>query len=124
MTQLIRLFICCILVVVFPVRLTNKMNFKINWKSAVTSWYGEKFNGNLMANGAVFNSKSLIIASRKHTFGTKLMLNYNNNTVIGVVSDRGPWITTRELDVSEQIALELGIREMGVAPVRFLQLGD
>jgi len=82
----------------------------------VASWYGQQFAGKLMANGQVFNPQSLVAASKTLPFGTKLkLLNPANKRVILVtVTDRGPFICGRDLDVSEGAAIKLGFRQKGV----------
>jgi len=82
---------------------------------AVCSWYGNEFNGRPTASGQVFNQDDLTCASRTLPFGTWLALTRGDRRIVVVVTDRGPFIEGRDLDLSRRAAQELGFS--GVAPV-------
>lgn len=82
-----------------------------------TSWYGPGLQGNLMANGDVFDMNDPSVAAHKSLpFGTELELRNpeNGREIVVVVQDRGPFIAGRELDVSRAVADQLGFRNSGV----------
>ena len=76
--------------------------------SAVCSWYGNEFNGRPTASGQIFNEDDLTCASRTLPFGTRLALSRGALRVIVVVTDRGPFIAGRDLDLSRAAARALG----------------
>jgi rare lipoprotein A len=76
--------------------------------SAVCSWYGNEFNGRPTASGQIFNQDDLTCASRTLAFGTRIALERAGRRVIVVVTDRGPFIAGRDLDLSRAAARALG----------------
>lgn len=85
----------------------------------LTSWYGPREHGRLMANGDRFDQWGLTVAHRTLPFGTKLQVRNpaNGKTVRVTVTDRGPYITGRSLDVSRKVARILNIEEDGLAVI-------
>ncbi len=82
----------------------------------VSSWYCEGFSGKLMANGKPYDCQKHTVAHRAWPFGTQLRLrNPDNGRVARVtVTDRGPYIDGRGLDVSEKVAELLHFKKKGV----------
>ena len=74
------------------------------------SFYADKFEGRIMANGKVFHQKNLTIASRTLPLGTvvKITSMTTGNSVIATVTDRGPY-SRFDVDVSTAIFLALGL---------------
>lgn len=62
-----------------------------NSYEVLASWYGPGFEGNLTANGEVFNENHLTVAHPSLPFDTKLKITYKGNSVIARVNDRGPF---------------------------------
>jgi rare lipoprotein A len=81
----------------------------------VSSWYGDPFHGRRTASGEIFDKNKNTAAHKELPLGTKLKLSYKGRTVIVRVNDRGPYISGRDLDVSEGVALQLGFHDQGVA---------
>ena len=92
----------------------------------VASWYGEAFHGKLAANGKVFDKNHYTAAHRKLPLGSVVrVMNLNNGRVVKVrVSDRGPYVPGRILDLSEAAAQDLGMVEAGMAAVQLEVLGE
>jgi rare lipoprotein A len=63
----------------------------------------------------------LTCASRTLPFGTWLALTRGGNRVIVVVTDRGPFIDGRDLDLSRRAARELGFSGVEPVHVEFVQ---
>jgi len=84
-----------------------------------TSWYGAKFHGKTTANGEVFDQLGLTAAHRNLPFGTLLKLTNSNNerSVVVRINDRGPFVKSRDLDISQAAADSLGITSKGVAKI-------
>ncbi len=72
-----------------------------------------------MSNGVPYHRDSLTCAHRTLPFGTMLEVKNpkNNRTVVVKVTDRGPHIRSRIIDLSYAAAKELGIVGQGTAQV-------
>ena len=86
----------------------------------VASWYGEPFHGRVTASGTVFDKNAFTAAHKTLPFGTVLRLTNpaNGRSVLVTVTDRGPFVLGRALDVSEAAARELGMIAAGTATLR------
>lgn len=84
-------------------------------RTMVCSWYGNEFNGRPTASGQIFNEEDLTCASRTLPFGTRIALTRGDRRIVVVVTDRGPFIDGRDLDLSKAAARQLGFS--GVEPV-------
>ena len=82
----------------------------------LASWYGPGFNGNLTANGEVYNMYGFTAAHKTLPFGTKLRVCYEGCVDV-YINDRGPFIGARELDLSKGAATKIGLIRPGVANV-------
>jgi rare lipoprotein A len=89
-------------------------------KLVVASWYGANHAGKPMANGRPFDMYADTAAHRSLPMGTKLDLTNpaNGRTATVEVTDRGPFIRGRNLDVSYGVARKLGMVDQGVAKLR------
>ncbi|MFO0774159.1 MAG: septal ring lytic transglycosylase RlpA family protein [Nitrospiraceae bacterium] len=85
----------------------------------MSSWYGEDFHGKLAADGRPFDRFAMTAAHRSLPLGTVVrVLNAQNGRSVHVrITDRGPYIPGRMLDLSEGAATHLGMARQGVAPV-------
>lgn len=83
----------------------------------VASWYGPRHHGRPMANGRPFDMEADTAAHRSLPLGTLLKVTnpQNGRSVKVRVTDRGPYIPGRHLDLSLGAARKLGIIEQGVA---------
>lgn len=88
-------------------------------RSTVASWYGARWTGRPTASGERFNHRDLTAASRYLPMGTRLLVTRGDRSVVVRVNDRGPYVGRRGLDLSEAAARRLGMREDGVARVRY-----
>lgn len=72
------------------------------------------------ASGARFDRDAMTAAHRSLPFGTKVRVTdvASSKSVIVQISDRGPFIAGRVLDLSLAAARTLGITDRGVAQVR------
>ena len=91
------------------------------------SWYGAFHEGKLMANQRPFRMGEPTVAHRTLPLGTFIEVrNLENGRFIDAeVTDRGPYVRGRLLDVSKAVAEELDMLEGGTAAVeiRVLQPG-
>lgn len=93
--------------------------------AAVASWYGEPFHGRLTACGEVYDMNQLTCAHKEFQIGTVLRITNHENgrTESAIVTDRGPYIQGRDIDLSRAAADSLGIIEEGVVDVSYEILG-
>lgn len=82
------------------------------------SWYGPGFDGRATASGAIFDQEGWTVANRTLPLGTILLISRNDQSVVVLVNDRGPFVNGRILDLSHGVANALGTIHAGVAPVR------
>lgn len=84
------------------------------------SFYGDSLAGRRTASGAPFDPSALTCAHRTIPFGTRLLvldLDTGRRTEV-VVTDRGPFVRGRIIDLSLEAARQLGMVERGRARVR------
>jgi rare lipoprotein A len=89
--------------------------------SVIASWYGPGFHGNRTANGERYNMMEPTAAHKSLPFGTRLKVCYKTCEVVRV-TDRGPFIPGRDLDLSKGTAQRIGMLGAGVAPVKVTRL--
>lgn len=84
-------------------------NYKLYKQNAHASYYHDKFDGRKTASGTRFDNSKLTAAHKKLPFGTKLKITNetNNKSVVVEVTDRGPFIKGREIDLSKQAFMEI-----------------
>ncbi len=89
------------------------------------SWYGVAFHGRLAADGSRYNMYELTAAHKTMAFGTRLLVTNmrNGRTVKVTITDRGPFVDERIIDLSFSAAQALGMLTDGVAPVRLEVIG-
>lgn len=83
----------------------------------VASWYGPGFEGATTASGEPFDPYDYTAASKTYDFGTRLIVTYEGRSVVVRVTDRGPYIAGRNLDLSQGAAEYLGLTAVGVDTV-------
>lgn len=81
----------------------------------IASWYGGRFHGRRTASGDIYDMNKLTCAHKTLPFGTKLLIfnPQNGKKVEVVVTDRGPYVGKRVLDLSKAAADKLNIRGIG-----------
>jgi rare lipoprotein A len=89
-------------------------------ETGIGSWYGPGYQGHLTASGAPFDMHQLTAAHRTLPFGTVVRVTNTRNrrTVDLRITDRGPFIDGRVIDLSMAAAERLGFLRSGLAPVR------
>ena len=85
-------------------------------QSMLASWYGPGFHGRTTANGERYDMHGLTAAHKTLPFGTRLEVCYQRCTTVRI-NDRGPFIGSRELDLSYGAAQAVGLIAPGVANV-------
>jgi len=84
------------------------------------SWYGVPFHGRRASNGEIYDMNKLTAAHRTLPFDTVVRvtnLNNGKSTVVRI-TDRGPFVDNRIIDLSMAAAREIDSIGAGVVPVR------
>ncbi|TKB71871.1 MAG: septal ring lytic transglycosylase RlpA family protein [Nitrospira sp.] len=92
----------------------------------VASWYGGSFHGKQAANGKLFDMEAMTAAHRTLPLGSVVrVVNLANGKHLRVqITDRGPYVNNRILDLSRGAATRLGMMEGGLSHVRIQLVGD
>ena len=97
-------------------------------QSGVASYYHGEFHGRRTASGEKLNQNSLTAAHRTLPFGTLVrVINLRNlRSVVLRITDRGPMVKNRVIDVTQRAARELGFLALGMTWVKLeiVPLGD
>ena len=88
-------------------------------QEGIASWYGGEFDGKPTASGEIFNSGFFTAAHQTLPYGTIIVVTnkQNNRRVTVRVNDRGPFVSSRIIDVSRAAAEVLDMLTTGTAPV-------
>jgi rare lipoprotein A len=92
----------------------------VSTEEGKASWYGAPFHGRRASNGEVYDMYKLTAAHRTLPFDTVVrVINLNNgkSTVVRI-TDRGPFVDNRIIDLSLAAAREIESVGPGVVPVR------
>jgi len=97
-----------------------KGKFKPYKKNAHASYYADRFHGKRTASGKIFNMNALTAAHKKLPFGTlvKVTNEANGKIVVVEITDRGPFVKGREIDLSKRAFMTItGNKKSGIATV-------
>ncbi|MFV8269212.1 septal ring lytic transglycosylase RlpA family protein [Flavobacterium sp. GT2N3] len=88
---------------------TAEGKFKIYKKEAHASYYADKFNGRRTTSGSKFDNNKYTAAHKKLPFGTKVKVTNEKNgkSVIVEITDRGPFVKSREIDLSKRAFMDI-----------------
>ncbi|PNV83585.1 MAG: septal ring lytic transglycosylase RlpA family lipoprotein [Sulfurimonas sp.] len=89
------------------------------------SWYGPDFHGKLTSNGETYNMYDMTAAHKTLPMNTIVKVTNKKNGLSTVVriNDRGPFIATRIIDLSNTAARKIDMIADGTAPVTIEVLG-
>lgn len=89
-------------------------------ETGLASFYGHAHDGNKTANGTRFDHRGFTAAHPSLPFGTLVRVTNlgNGRTVTVEITDRGPHIKRRIIDISLAAAHALRMQKQGVARVR------
>lgn len=92
------------------------------------SWYGEKFHGQQTASGEMYDMYGFTAAHKTLPFHTIVRVTdpLTRKSVVVRITDRGPYVDGRIIDLSWAAASDLGLTRHGVIPVELevLRWGD
>ncbi|MHC0439331.1 septal ring lytic transglycosylase RlpA family protein [Flavobacterium sp. 3-210] len=85
------------------------LKLKTYKKNAHASYYADRFNGKKTADGSRFSNSKYTAAHKKLPFGTRVKVTNeaNGKFVIVKITDRGPFVKTREIDLSKRAFMEI-----------------
>ncbi len=100
-----------------PAKLTALEVYKTG---VIASYYAEDFHGKRTSNGERFNMNDYTCAHKALPFGTILKVTNlaNGKTCQVRVNDRGPFVASREIDLSKAAAVKLGMIGSGTTKVK------
>jgi rare lipoprotein A len=86
----------------------------------LASFYAKSLHGRRTASGERLDRKALTAAHRSYPFGTQVrVVNLvNGKSVVVRINDRGPFVGSRIIDLSEAAAKAIGMWRKGVVSVR------
>jgi rare lipoprotein A len=92
----------------------------IETETGVASWYGYPYHGRHAANGEIYDMEKLTAAHRTLPLGTWVrVVNLRNDRAVEVrITDRGPFVDGRIIDLSRAAARAVGVLSRGIANVR------
>lgn len=84
------------------------------------SWYGAPFHGRRASNGEIYDMNKLTAAHRTMAFNTMVRVTNltNSKSVVVRITDRGPFVDNRIIDLSRAAAQQIESIGPGVVPVR------
>ena len=89
-------------------------------EEGIASWYGHPYHGRAAANGEIYDMEKMTAAHRTLPFNTWVRVYDldNERTAEVRITDRGPFVGGRIIDVSHAAARELEMIGPGIARVR------
>jgi rare lipoprotein A len=89
-------------------------------QSGQGSYYANKFNGRETASGTIYRPNKMTAAHNTLPFGTVVRVTNtrNNRSVKVTVTDRGPHVKGRIIDLSRKAARKIDLIDAGVVPVK------
>lgn len=89
--------------------------------SGKVSYYGDKFHGKKTASGAKFDMNDYTAAHKTLPFGTKVKITNpkNGKSVVVEINDRGPFVKSRQFDLSKAAFSAIGSTDLGVMAIEY-----
>ncbi|HUB31902.1 MAG TPA: septal ring lytic transglycosylase RlpA family protein [Bryobacteraceae bacterium] len=89
-------------------------------ETGLASWYGHPYHGRPAADGEIYDMEKMTAAHRTLPFDTLVrVVNLTNNKAVEVrITDRGPFVDGRVIDLSHAAARAIDMIGPGTAPVR------
>ena len=95
-------------------------------KTSFASFYHDKFNGRKTASGEIFSNSKMTAANRTLPFGTKVKVTNlrSGKSVMVEINDRGPFHSSRALDLTKAAYKAIGDPKKGTMPVEYVIVND
>ena len=94
---------------------------RIGWKQqGIASWYGDPYHGRHAANGEIYDMEAFTAAHKTLPFETWVRVkNISNKKSTDVrITDRGPFVDGRIIDLSRAAAREIDLLQPGTSRVK------
>ena len=92
----------------------------VSTEIGLASWYGPPYHNHAAADGSIFDQNALTVAHRTLPLGTIVRVTNvaTGQSVVAKVTDRGPFVQGRTLDLSLAAAKAIDVYQAGVAKVK------
>lgn len=92
----------------------------LSTQTGLASWYGTPYHNARSANGRVYNQNAMTAAHRTLPMGTEVRVTNlaTHQSAVVTITDRGPFVRGRVIDLSRAAAIRTGVWRSGVARVR------
>jgi rare lipoprotein A len=89
-------------------------------ETGIASWYGAPYHNRRGSNGEIYDMHAMTAAHRTLPLGSVVRVTNpaNDKSVIVRITDRGPFIAGRIIDLSQAAAKQIGLIQRGTAEVR------
>lgn len=93
--------------------------------TGISSWYGPNFHAKKTSNGEVYNMYASTAAHKTLPMNTMVRVDNleNGKSVVVRINDRGPFVGTRIIDLSNKAARAIDMVAKGTAKVKITVLG-
>jgi rare lipoprotein A len=107
-------------VVPSPVPVPNSYGNPVSTEIGLASWYGPPYAGRKGADGTVYDQNAMTAAHLTLPMGTMVRVTNlsTNQSAVVKITDRGPFVRGRIIDLSLAAAKATGVYRAGVAKVR------
>jgi rare lipoprotein A len=97
----------------------------LDTETGIASWYGYPYHGRHAADGEIYDMEKLTAAHRSLPFGTWVrVVNLRNERSVEVrITDRGPFVDGRIIDLSRAAARAVDMLTAGIGAVRLEVVG-
>ena len=98
----------------------NSLGKPVSTEIGLASWYGPPYAGRKGADGTVYDQNAMTAAHLTLPMGTMVRVTNltNNQSVVVKITDRGPFVRGRIIDLSLAAAKATGVYRAGVAKVK------
>jgi rare lipoprotein A len=100
---------------------TPSRNEKVIYtETGYASWYGPPYHNRKAANGEIYDQDALTAAHRTLPFGSRVRVTNlkTGESVVVTITDRGPFVENRIIDLSRAAAKAVNVWRPGTAKVR------
>jgi rare lipoprotein A len=103
-----------------PAPVPNSFGKPVSTEVGLASWYGPPYAGRKGADGTVYDQNAMTAAHLTLPMGTMVRVTNltNNQSVVVKITDRGPFVRGRIIDLSLAAAKATGVYRAGVAKVK------
>jgi rare lipoprotein A len=107
-------------VVPSPAPVPDRLGKPVSTEIGLASWYGPPYAGRKGADGNVYNQNAMTAAHLTLPMGTMVRVTNltNNESAVVKITDRGPFVRGRIIDLSLAAAKATGVYRAGVAKVK------